>query len=303
MKREENEKKRKKNVITKAKRVRNMVMMLLLCILMMSAATYAWFTLSNTAKIANLTMTVGEATGLQIAEDKGNTPGESDWKGTIDGGTFAGKLLPATTTNGINMLEPEYNDDGEVSGTKTATESITKTSTNTDEGYYIETSFYLRAIGAADGTTKIKLADGVGIGTNGIWSEANSYNGTYVLSKNVNAGDILPGAAVRISLQIADVASATVFEPNSDYRTNASQVANDIRENKDIVTSTVTQTMAGTCSDNVILTLNNNEATKIILRIWIEGGDLQCGNEISAKDIVTQLKFVTDNTTTPTPGP
>lgn len=299
MKMEENEKKKKK-IVKKAKKVRGIVMMTLLCVLMMSAATYAWFTLSKTAKLANLTMTVGDVTGLQIAEDKGTTPVESDWKGTIEGGTFVGKLLPATTTNGIDMLKPEYDDNGAVKSTVAADTKITKNSLSSDEGYWIETSFYLRARGEDAGTTNIKLANGENIGNNGIWSEdvnVNSkYNGTYVLSKNVISTDILPGAAVRISLQKNTENSTKVFEPNSSYNTNATYVATDNRDNKGVITSDVTQDMSGACSEAVILTLNNNEATKITLRIWIEGGDPQCGNEISAKDIITQLKFVTADT-------
>lgn len=51
MKREIDEK-RQKNIVQKAKKIRSMVMMSLLCILMLSAATYAWFSLSNTAKVS-----------------------------------------------------------------------------------------------------------------------------------------------------------------------------------------------------------------------------------------------------------
>lgn len=297
MKKQDNEKKAKR-LVKKAKKIRGIVMMSLLCVLMLSAATYAWFTLSNTAKISNLTMTVGDVTGLQIAEDHaGNEPEESAWKSVIEGGTFKGKLLPATTDDGIQMLAPEYNDDGAVKSTTATDQKITTASDDDDEGYWIEKTFWLRARGADGGTTNIKLADAKGIGTNGVWVEANSsnYNGTYVLSKDVEPSAILPGAAVRISFQKED--TATVYEPNSDYNKAATQVATDSRNSTAIIASTVTQTMAGVCSiaegtDN-ILTLQNNTPTKITMRIWLEGGDKQCGNEIAAKNIVTQIKFVT----------
>lgn len=312
MTREENEKKQK-NIVKKAKKIRSMVMMTLLCVLMLSAATYAWFTLSNTAKVSNLTMTVGNVTGLQIAEDNGSEPTqESDWKSQIEGGEIKGKLLPATTKDGIIMESPVYNDStgavkdtAEESNTGENIKKLTKDKNDDNyEGYWIERTFYLRARGG-DGTTKIKLADGENIGADGKWSTdtavSNNYNGTYVLSKNVAENDILPGAAVRISFQIdgEDPASATVFEPNSNFGAVAPNRAENEREDakKKIIDSTVTETMSGTCTfpsgkDN-ILVLENNKATKIIMRIWIEGEDPQCGNEISAKDIVTQLKFVT----------
>lgn len=304
MMREENEKKQK-NIVKKAKKIRSMVMMSLLCVLMLSAATYAWFTLSNTAKVSNLTMTVGDVTGLQIAEDNGSAPAEGAWKSSIEGGTISGKLLPATTTNGIKMLEPTYDDNGAVENTTEATKYLTSASVSTDEGYWIEKTFYLRARGKAGDTTKIKLVDGTGIGNTGIWVEANkdNYNGTYVLSKNAGTSGILPGAAVRISFQKNDETTTTVFEPNSNYTTAATEIATDSRGDKSIINSTVQETMEGTCSfvsaDN-IFTLTNNTATKITMRIWIEGGDPQCGNEIAAQDVITQLKFVTvDSGVTP----
>ena len=55
--------------VKRARSMRNVVMMVLICALMLSAATYAWFTLSTSAKVANLSMTVGEETSLLIAPD------------------------------------------------------------------------------------------------------------------------------------------------------------------------------------------------------------------------------------------
>ena len=109
MKREIGEK-RQKNIVQKAKKIRSMVMMSLLCILMLSAATYAWFSLSNTAKVSNLTMTVGDVTGLQIAPDENGHAGT--FGSSIDFSTITGKLLPATSQDGKNFFKPYYNEDG-----------------------------------------------------------------------------------------------------------------------------------------------------------------------------------------------
>ena len=59
--------------VRRARSMRNVVMMVLVCALMLSAATYAWFTLSKNAKVANLTMQVGEETSLMIAPDTDKT--------------------------------------------------------------------------------------------------------------------------------------------------------------------------------------------------------------------------------------
>lgn len=297
-----------KNITQKAKKIRSMIMMTLLCVLMMSAATYAWFTLSKTAKVSNMTMTVGDATGLQVADltDTNETSGptqESEWKGATSAVTFGGILFPANSSDGITIKEPEYDEDGAVSGLKEGTPTyLTSKSEAQAEGYYVEYSFWMRAQGPQDGTTKIQLDKGEDLGS-GIYS--SSAKGTYSLSTAAGDNGILPSAAVRISLTNAtdSPGTATVFEPNSDYDTAAQKIAED-KSGASGPTAAIKQSYTSgelTPSDNLVFTLKNNQATKITLRLWLEGTDPQCGNEIAAKDIITQLKFsaVTDGNSTP----
>ena len=301
MKMEENEKKKKKKkkIVKKAKKIRGIVMMTLLCVLMMSAATYAWFTLSNTAKIANLTMTVGDVTGLQVADVNTSSPEvepqEGDWGAETTAVTFKGKLLPATTIDGINIYEPVYKDDGSVGSlsenptTKKLDASVTE---DTTTGYYVEYSFWIRALGPNGETTTVKLDEGSDT-NGGIYNAVTPASGTYSLSSALGESDILPSAAVRLSL--INNSDVKVFEPNGNFNTGATKVADDNRTNKDAKKSDVVQNVEGTFStaNSDVLTLNNNQPTKILVKIWIEGTDKQCGNEIAAKDIITQLKFVT----------
>ena len=141
------ETKKTKSLTQKAKKIRSIIMMTLLCVLMMSAATYAWFTLSNTAKATNLTMTVGDTTGLQIAPDTGT--GAGTFGSSITFNDIKGTILPATTSNGINFFKPIYGDDGEVSSTEATTEYLDEKNTDTNkEGYYIQYTFYLKSLGA-----------------------------------------------------------------------------------------------------------------------------------------------------------
>lgn len=288
MKQEKNQK--------KVKKIRSTIMMLLLCVLLMSAATYAWFTLSNTAKVSNLTMTVGDVTGLQIADDTDSAnkkPADNEWKQATNAVTFKGKLLPATTTNGTSFLKPVYNENGDVSGTASTTEKLDKNTEDINaEGYYIEFYFWLKALGKAGGQTTVKLDEGKSL-NNGIYPEAQNPSGTYSLSKENGVSDVLPSAAVRMSLVNGE--DVKVFEPNFDFNTSASQKATDSRLSTDAKASDIQQNIDGTfasASTNV-LTLQNNTPTRITLYLWIEGTDPQCGNEIAAKDIISQLKFVT----------
>lgn len=284
-----------KNITQKAKKIRSMIMMTLLCVLMMSAATYAWFTLSNTSKVSNLTMTVGDVSGLQIAEDEnGAEPADDKWKGATDEVEFKGTLLPATTTDGINILKPKYSDDGAVESVEATTDGdkLTKDSNDTAEGYYVEYTFWLRASGAAEGKTTVQLEVGKNL-NDGVYSETGNHEGTYSLSSKKGANNVLPSAAVRISL--INNGTAKVYEPNTDFKPAAKIYALDKRDVKTAKSSDVQQNVDGTfkSSNSNVLTLNNNEATKITLKLWLEGTDGQCGNDIAAQDIKTQLKFNT----------
>ena len=289
------ETKKSKSLVKKAKKIRSMIMMTLLCVLMMSAATYAWFTLSNTAKATNLTMTVGDVSGLQIAEDnEGATPSDDAWKAMIDVGKFEGTLLPATTTDGIDILKPKYATDGTVEAVEATNENekLTKKSTQGSEGYYVEYSFWLRATGADQGTTTVQLDKGENL-NGGVYSESANSEGTYSLSLKKGINDVLPSAAVRISL--INNGTAKVYEPNTNFEPAAKIYALDKRNVKTAKSSDVQQNVDGTfkSSNSNVLTLNNNEATKITLKLWLEGTDGQCGNDIAAQDIKTQLKFNT----------
>lgn len=295
------EEQKEKNLVKKAKKMRSMIMMMLLCVLMLSAATYAWFTLSNTAKISNLTMTVGEATGLQIAKDTGtgsaHTPGTYSSVLNFEDGVdpnykITGLLLPATTTDGQTFLMPVYDEDGKVSGSKAADKHLTNaTSQATDEGYYYETTFYLKALG--ENSIHIKLKDGATLPNTGIAENSNTATGTYVLAKNGSTKNkgYLGSQAIRISLTAGT--NTLVYEPNSDVHGSSGMsaaLANGVSFSP--VASTSVQISTGAfSSQSKYLTLAGNTDTLVTMRIWIEGTDDDCVNEISLNDIIAQLMF------------
>lgn len=303
------ETKKTKSLTQKAKKIRSVVMMTLLCVLLMSAATYAWFTLSNTSKVSNMTMTVGDVTGLQVADvtDANNTNGptqESEWVAATKAVTFKGKLLPAHSDDGISIYEPVYDESGAVSSLSgtASTKKLTRTSEANDEGYFVEHTFWIRAQGPNGGKTKVQLDKGENLNS-GIYEENTGKKaaGTYSLSKAPGKNGILPSAAVRISLSAAG-GSTKIFEPNSDFDSVATEKATD-NSQKNVPANTITQSYTSgeiTSTDKIVFELENNKATLITLRLWLEGVDQQCGNEISAKDIISQLKFSTVKETSTT---
>ncbi len=304
MKMEENEKKKKK-IVKKAKRIRGIVMMTLLCVLMMSAATYAWFTLSNTAKIANLTMTVGEATGLQIAKDTGTGAGTYGSVLQFDDGTtpiykITGKLLPATTADGKTFLKPTYNDDGEVSGTESTAESDILSNLTTSpesEGYYYETTFYLKALG--NQAVNVQLKAGGDLPANGIAAVQNTATGTYVIAKNgtTDGKGYYGFQSIRISLTAGE--KTIIYEPYSDiHGTNgtAATLASGVTITPATVTSQQKSDGTWNATQSKQLTLTGNADTLVTMRIWVEGTDQDCVNEISLDDLLAQIVFETVTT-------
>lgn len=292
------ETKKTKSLVKKAKKIRSMIMMTLLCVLMMSAATYAWFTLSNTAKATNLTMTVGDTTGLQIAPVNGNTYGT--FGSSINFQDIKGKILPATS-DGKTFYLPKYNDAGEVTSTETTTEYLDETNDSTDkEGYYIQYSFYLRSLGA-ESDVWLKAGSGMSDGT---WKENGKYEGTYMLAKTVDGEKNVPAsAAIRMSFLTDGAASASaIFEPNNGI-TNPEGLNEGTDYAKNSVgngpTSKIIQNCSGALTTNAaVVHLPKETPTKIILNVWIEGTDDQCVNQISAKDLIGQLVFTKEQPTT-----
>lgn len=308
------ETKQTKGFISKAKKLRSVVMMVLLCVLMMSAATYAWFTLSNTAKVANLTMKVGEATGLQIAKDTGTQPGTYGSVLTFDDGQtpiykITGKLLPATTTDGRVFSKPTYNDNGEVTRVVATTDSekLTNATSNAeDEGYYYETTFYLKALGENGMTIQLKKGESMPT-VNPIADTTNGATGTYVLEKNGSTSDkgYYGVQSIRISLSVGEGESVQtlIYEPNNDSHGSGGTLAS-LSSGTSIAGPTSTSIQSGNgrfTSQSQTISLVGNQDTKVTMRIWIEGTDTDCVNEISLHDIIAQLQFEEATTTNNTP--
>lgn len=295
MKRETEDK--RKRFIRKAKKIRSVVMMALLSMLLLSAATYAWFTLGNQARVSNLTMTVSQVTGLSVAlpDASGNAPtDESKWSGKIEyeDTEFKGRLLPATTSDGKDFKKPVYNEEGKVSSVENTETGDKLDKSNQDankEGYYYETKFYMRSSGQK---AKIKLVKGENL------SSKDTRKGTYMVvdSRDSKSGAQNGAAAARISLTAGD--KTAVYEPYCDVTDTG--VSAEVEYTPTVVSSTVKQNSNGTFTEGdgsnskELFTLEADTPTLITLRIWIEGNDAQCVNEIQLQKLVGQFQFIAE---------
>lgn len=296
----EKKSKKKKQLVNKAKKIRSIVMMSLMCIMLLSAATYAWFSLSNSAKMSNLTMTVGEATGLQIAAvPKNNDTSKCDWQSNYSLVTddMKGQLKPATF-DGSTFYKPNYDDNGNVSGVTNiatdGTENLTYPNNDDNQtGYYYEVKFYMMSKG---GDSSVCLVKGTNI------TESASRKGTYVVSNGTSKG---AEKAVRIAITTgtgnivstgANV-NTVVYEPNNTTEENeasgksAGMTYAKMSSNVTTIKQNSDGTFGGGGNSSAVISLSANTPTLITLKIWIEGEDKSCVNEISMESLIGQLQF------------
>lgn len=284
--------KKQKKIVKKAKKIRSIIMMSLMCIMLLSAATYAWFTLSSTAKVSNLTMTVGEANGLRVAMDSGSTPKESDWKPaiTFPDNAVKGVLVPATY-DGSKFYRPEYNDDGEVDRVVNDNSVVELNTSNNDtkkEGHYYTLTFYMESLGE---DANIRLVEGENL-------SKDSRKGTYVIeNKKGQKTEQNAAAAVRISINAQDSDVSGIYEPNCDMEfsgtvTKASTASGYSKKNYTTVQQKSDGTFVdGTSHSKAVFKLKADKPTLITLHIWIEGDDAQCVNQIQMDNLIGQLYF------------
>lgn len=291
--------------------MRNVVMMVLICVLMLSAATYAWFTLSKNARVASLTMTVGQESSLMIAPDmdKASNAGVAGTYGNVlafgeeitegtSKTTYEIKfpLQPATVKTDNQVYSPKYDDTGvKVTGVElvSTNDYMTDSSVNASTKYYCyQTTFFLKTAGTVDVQVQLQKST-----LENTYTEPSE--GTYVVN---TAAEKYGAAAVRISLT-DDSTHTIVYEPLSklDLDTNKQfESATDNRNDKADVIATTSKQLNNGAFDNdtqsVYLTVSPN-GTRITMRIWLEGTDPQCVNQIMAEQLAGQIAFEVVETT------
>ena len=182
------------------------VAMLTTSAIMLSTATYAWFTMNKNVEVKGLSMSATAGDSLEISlgsltagsapTNNAPTIGDISWKKSIlidDYYASVGKMLPASTADGLTVYSiddiekifaggTKVEDDAAVS-TKTQGDSVTLTrdgNTNTEfktipdsetgakaaQGYYIDVPMWIRTTNAAAGGSDVyctvNITDGAG---------------------------------------------------------------------------------------------------------------------------------------------
>lgn len=147
---EEKSTEKKKERIRRIKAIRrNIVLASAFLLVVGGIGTFAWFSVSNRARVENLALIADHSGNLQIADDLGNKPGTYSDVLDLTKATGASELKnkvlsPVTTKDGVNFFAPVYN------ASTQSVDSVTAISNKEElKKYYIyEKSFYLKAGGS-----------------------------------------------------------------------------------------------------------------------------------------------------------
>lgn len=316
-------KQEKKERVT-LKRIALYAYMILILLTLVTAATYTWFSLSQTPRVSDMNLYVNSSTGLELSLD----PTSEEWTLQLD----LRDMVPVTTPlRPVTWVDEEqcfyaaaYGIDGRPLPYEYWEKLSDEFNANTDtvHGYYIKLTLYAKSETAVDVT--LSPAVEVDEGVNG--------SGTYLIGTPVwNAGELKHengglGAenAVRIGLLITPVdqqgeptgeeTDFFIYEPNANAHldeywrmentpsiTGAEHLVSEdhlIRqsysywEESDPVQHGVVIKELGQFLENpTLFSLQAGEMVKIDIYIWLEGQDMDCTNEIQEAQILANLQF------------
>lgn len=288
------------------------ILMAFVCVLMMGGGTYAWFTMSNTAKVTSMKLNVASEGNLKISTQNEanweNISAEVAWPGLENAKT----LYPCTTPNGREMHKPKYTSENEVGSETTLIDTTGGYANSEATSYYLEQRFWLylddgmKGGDATHADYTVHLAKGAITGTG---NTRTASDGTYFISSEET---LRPENCVRVSFTVleGDVTKTYVYEPNSDgdnggnrgtdYANNGitNIVASDIKQNTDGTWMTGDALSDSSMGESeAMFTITGGTPKEVVVRVWFEGTDNDCRNDIELKDITAQLKFIANKTT------
>lgn len=280
----------------KKSNLKKILIVSLFIILATAGGVLAWFTVSNRARVENLSMIADHSGNLQIADDTGNGPGT--YSDVLDLATAKNDvdiskvvLSPVTTKDGVNFCSPNYD-----SSSKTVS-SVTeiKDEAQLKKYYVYEKKFYLKAgqQNKSERVANIKRSYDIAL-----YGSTNKSEGCYITQSASGNGETAANA-IRISFTLDD-GTTYVYEPNSDvHNSDTSRAANAVgreygsfqrlyqqRGNGTFVVSPKTN------ESEKMFTMAENVDVRVTMRIWIEGTDDDCTNSIASDMVAGQIQFV-----------
>lgn len=313
----------KKNTKKKFRDIRNAVVMMCVMVAMMSTASYAWFTMSDSPTVTGMKMTATTAGGgLEVANvtTPGGTAGTyySSIKIT-DNAVKSLKPVTPDTANVGHFLKPLYQGN--------TVKDVIAIDTNEEfTNYVAKYEFWLKSVGPEDvkvgiicGDSTVDTAMGLANDTDGglanidgsfvrksiseAGTDGSTVNSSYAVRVGLVPREVTAGGSVTDSSSLSVLDKMFIWEPNAEAnaatnRAESTTVDDAITETFAVRSQTsgkIIDLTNGNVTDNytsdALFTLKGEAAVRIEMYIWLQGSDLQCGDEIQAGNLEAQIQF------------
>ncbi|HHZ06885.1 MAG TPA: hypothetical protein GX401_08930 [Clostridiales bacterium] len=253
----------KVNKISQKVRLKSTLVLLVIAILAVITATLAWFTISSLVGLDNMQMSIGTGVGLYVSTSDHGTDLDS-YSHTITNEMVNAQLASYNTRLSDFSLMPLTSSDG----LSFANQAGNKQAENKNS--FLEMEFYFIAtddmwVHLTSDNTGVDKDDGTRVSTTSTGTQSEVVR------------------CMRVSFK-SDSDSAVIYEPNKAAGI-AGQTTFDLPAAGSMVYN----------NDNRIFHLYAMTPTKVKIRIWLEGEDPQCTDNVQKANIAVQLCFIGTN--------
>ena len=261
------------------------IAMLLVAVVALGGATYAWFSTNTAATATGVNIASSQSTSLLFAPT-GTAYDAPGWSSSVDLTTAdpAQTVTPCSSVNGSNLFAVTIGD----SPSELQTQVVSVDSANSTTNFY-ESSFVAKCT-----TASYLKVDSVGLTDTGV----NEFAGLLRVSVQIGGasgqtkifylGNTAPTNYALGSTYTATPGSEPVFDDL--YALEADNV-------NGLVKAQPTYSVAGQDSAVYSTPFQVNATLPITVRVWLEGNDPACNNNMMAKAVSgLTLSFSTSNT-------
>lgn len=301
------------------------VSVLIALLTLLVAATYTWFSLSQTPRVYDMAMFINSDGGLELSLNS-NAPDE-EWTQRLEFGDMVTEdypLKPVTwSEKNHSFMTMRYGFDGRMAGDYQVLSDSVNANRLDANGYYVVGTFYART----HTPCSVSLAEAVEV--NGQEDGA----GTYVIGEPVWDADAIrhedgghdADAAIRIGFRITELNPTTgeeegseffIFEPSCDKHISGSTVyfptpsidgtealidedhlilqgASSWQEATPVEHGVTVKNLGKFLSNKVLFELGG-DIVKVQLYVWLEGQDADCVARVDRSRIFASLQFHVD---------
>lgn len=254
------------------------IAMVLVAAIALGAATFAWFVNNNAVTATGIDVSTSSSVPNLYINSTGQTTGAM----STDESNKSAKLLPVSTSDGINFYDTKHWTSATQGGTRAFADQYKVASATDNNKLYIDYTFTLGVINGSmdvyfDSGAATNLAANESMGTAGRFAIKFGENDTWKLFK-------VPGTATKKGYY-TDSAAEKETE-NKDYAVTS--VNNDLvakpftyLEISNYAGSVDSDTGKATANKNAqkLINIASNQAVTVTVRVWYEGCDKDCVSE------------------------